>query len=289
MALDADEFLDNLDADGLDEHHNWAVRDGCYYAAPKTAERIEPGVYSIKTSYEKGVYFEPVSLKKEELVRFEDEITDEVVNEIRNFWSRKAVFRQHRIQFKRGIFLYGPPGSGKSVTLQFVMNDVVKEGGIAISNWPGSDLFHAGMMLLRKIQPEIPVVALLEDMDTILGAEKNKNDLLNLLDGVEHIDNIVYLATTNYLDKFPPNIINRPSRFDRKLEVKFPSGRARAVYLRSLLSRSDAKIDFDRWVTDTDGFSVAHLKELFVSVVLMEISYETAMLSVKSMIAEKDK
>jgi ATP-dependent 26S proteasome regulatory subunit len=169
------------------------------------------------------------------------------------------------------------------------MENVVERGGIAVSSWPGSAKFVAGMKLLRKIQPEIPVVVVLEDLDSIMDRE-NDSDLLNILDGIEQVDNIVFLATTNHITKFQPRVINRPSRFDRKIEVGFPGATVREKYLQSLAGRNKddegnckKQINISKWVSDTEGFSIAHMKELFISTVILGVSYEASLKILKSM------
>jgi ATP-dependent 26S proteasome regulatory subunit len=286
MTIDHEDYLDDEE---LAEAAMWAFADGTYYGSPKVVAAIEPGIYNIVHDYNKGICFEPVTLKQEMLVRFSDYTTDEVIQEIHDFWGRRDLFRQYNITFKRGIFMYGPPGTGKSCTVQLVMENVVERGGIAVSSWPGSAKFVAGMKLLRKIQPEIPVVVVLEDLDSIMDRE-NDSDLLNILDGIEQVDNIVFLATTNHITKFQPRVINRPSRFDRKIEVGFPGATVREKYLQSLAGRNKddegnckKQINISKWVSDTEGFSIAHMKELFISTVILGVSYEASLKILKSM------
>jgi ATP-dependent 26S proteasome regulatory subunit len=287
VSIDHEDYLDD---EALEEAAMWAFSEGTYYASPKVVAAIEPGIYNIVHDYSKGICFEPIKLKQEELIRFSDYTTDQVIRGIHDFWGRKDLFRQYNITFKRGIFMYGPPGTGKSCTVQLVMEDVVERGGIAVSSWPGSAKFVAGMKLLRKIQPEIPVVIVLEDLDSIMDRE-NDSDLLNILDGVEHVDNIVFLATTNHVTKFQPRVINRPSRFDRKIEVGFPGDTVREKYLQALAGRNRDQpiLNIDKWVLDTEGFSIAHLKELFISTVILGTGYAESLKILKDMQApEKD-
>src|SRR4029077_7848633 len=152
--------------------------------------------------------------------------------------------------------------SGKSCTIQFVMKDVVKLGGIVIIfNHP--QLFIMGMRLLRQIQPEVPVIVVMEDIDAIL-EDYSESEVLNILDGVNDVTNTIFLATTNYPEKLGPRIVNRPSRFDKRFKIGYPNEEARRIYLKKLLP-SEAihnNVDIEQWISDTEGFSIAHLKEL---------------------------
>jgi effector-binding domain-containing protein len=48
-------------------------------------------------------------------------------------------------------------------------------------------------------------------------------------------------------------------------------------------TEKDVGIDIDQWVKDTDKMSIAHLKELFVAVVILGDTYEEAIKTLQSM------
>jgi SpoVK/Ycf46/Vps4 family AAA+-type ATPase len=124
----------------------------------------------------------------------------------------------------------------------------------------------------------------MEDLDQII-YHGNVSAILNLLDGVEaSVDNVVWLATTNRPERLEQNIKNRPSRFDRRFEFKDPDITARRAYLASLIKERDyGKYDLDVWSKDTEGFSFAHMKELFISVVIFGNSYADVIAELKGM------
>ena len=85
------------------------------------------------------------------------------------------------------------------------------------------------------------------------------------------------VATTNHPDRLDPAILERPSRFDRKYYFNLPAAPERAAYLalwneelkpQQRLSE-DAVAEV---VRQTDGFSFAYLKELFLSAMMQWIS-----------------
>jgi SpoVK/Ycf46/Vps4 family AAA+-type ATPase len=178
--------------------------------------------------------------------------------------------------------MYGPPGTGKTCALKILTNDVVAAGGIAVK-WPTSaDMFTGAMRLLRKLQPDIPVVVLMEDLDAILENE-NKSKVLNILDGVEAIENIVYLATTNHPEDFDSNIVDRPSRFDKRFHIGYPNAEIREAYLRHLFGDDADKVDLRPWIKKTKSFSIAHLKELFIAVVILGNPFEDSVKRLRKM------
>jgi len=157
-----------------------------------------------------------------------------------------------------------------SSTLAQISDKIVAVGGYVII-FEDVDEFITGMQILRREHPDVPVVTVMEDLDYLLEIN-NYSRMLNLLDGAySDIQNIVYLATTNNPEELHANIVNRPSRFDRRIEFGPPGPAARKQYLQSIIdsSKKGPKVDFDidKVVEVSEGLSFAHLKELFISVV----------------------
>jgi SpoVK/Ycf46/Vps4 family AAA+-type ATPase len=269
---------------------HWVTSDNeVFIARPdeKESDKLPPGIYKIKQTMV-GVLFVKTDYKQDELLKFEDTIAQKAVDEIKSFWTKKKLFKRHSFAFKRGILFYGPPGSGKSSTVKIIVNDVINSGGLAII-FSDPELFRSGMDIIRKIQPDTPVVAIMEDIDSLMYNYDN-SEILNILDGVTGYDDIVYLATTNYIDKLEGRIKNRPSRFDRRFLVDFPSDKARKQYFEFLIDGNNElpKFSIDCWVKDTKGLSIAHLKELFMSVLFFSSDYSETLNRLKTMTSPED-
>lgn len=167
--------------------------------------------------------------------------------------------------------------SGKSCTIQLIMRDVVERGGVVIK-FAHPTLFVEGIRKFREIQPDTPVVILMEDIDSILEMY-SESEVLNILDGVNQIEKVVFLATTNYPEKLGARIINRPSRFDKRFKIGHPNEESRRLYFEYIIGKEkikSLKIDLDKWVEDTEEFPIAHLKELFTAVVILGDEYDDA-------------
>jgi AAA+ superfamily predicted ATPase len=263
----------------------WTTSDGSMFLpAARTVQVLPPGVYEVDSSTTTGLFFEKIDVKTEGLIRFPDTNSNRVVDEIKKFWEKEQIFREYNLVYKRGIILFGPPGSGKSCTVQLVMEDVVDRGGIVMQFWE-PNIFLEGLRALRKIQPETPVVAVMEDLDSLV-ENYHESEILNILDGVNNVDRVVFLATTNYPNKLGHRILNRPSRFDKRFRIGFPSQKSRRMYFEHLIGEEkieELNIDLDRWVKDTKQFSIAHLKELFVAVVILGDDYKEAVKTLKQM------
>lgn len=254
----------------------WSSSDSKkYFPVSNTYNTLPPDVYEPHI-LEGGVFFERLNFNTESLIQFEDSSIDKVITEISSFWNHKERFKEFGFPYKRGILLWGPPGSGKSCAIKLIIEKVIMLGGVGV-RFDDPWAFIYGMRALRQIEPETPVVVIMEDLDAIMTANP-ESLILNTLDGIDGFENIVYLATTNYPEELEGRIKNRPSRFDRRFHIGFPNEKSRMIYIKHLQDKiKDSKIDINRWVKDTEKFTLAHIKELFISVVLFEHSYEDAL------------
>jgi len=263
----------------------WTSNDGViFYPAATSVKELPAGVYSIGMNFGQ-IFFTKVDVKTEDLIRFSDASSDQVIEEINSFWGKKDLFQKFGLPYKRGILLYGPPGSGKTCTIRFLINDLIKLGGIVLQV-DNISLFAAGLEVLRKIDREKPIIAIIEDIDSY--ENEDEIALIGLLDGISSVENIVFLATTNYPEELSDRILNRPSRFDKRFYIGYPNAISRKVYLEHLAKNMapkpwNKKINLDRWIKDTQGMSVAHLKELFVATVILDNPYESAVKTIKEM------
>jgi SpoVK/Ycf46/Vps4 family AAA+-type ATPase len=116
------------------------------------------------------------------------------------------------------------------------------------------------------------IILVYEDIDEIINYN-GESTVLSLLDGEHNIDNVLNLATTNYPGLLGARIINRPSRFDRRIYVDMPSQPAREEYLRKACKGNLSAHDLGLWVKDTEGMSIAHLRELVAAVYCLGQDY----------------
>lgn len=279
-----------IEADGPDSDSKkpkqmfvqWMTSDDRnFFPASDVVAKLPPGYYEMRTNMNGGLFFHKLSTGDEGLIKFPETNSDTVVKEIETFWEKEKSFRDAKLAYKRGILLYGPPGSGKTCTIKLVIANVVKRKGIVI-RFSSAHVFESGMNMLREVQPETPVVVLMEDIDSILN-HGYESDIINILDGVVPVDKLVFVATTNYPEKLGARIMNRPSRFDKRFEIGMPNNESREIYLDKLVGDKISKSDLDKWVKDTEGLSIAHLKELVVAVTILGNKYADAIKTLKDM------
>jgi SpoVK/Ycf46/Vps4 family AAA+-type ATPase len=282
----------------------WAVSGGDSYIPCSTTEKsLPPGQYIVNYSDIKGIFFTKKEINLDKLMVLPDSKAEKVLASIGHFWTCEPKFREHGFLWKRGIMLWGPPGSGKTVLCQQLSQQIVDQGGISV--YLTDPAFTAeGLRVLRLIEPKRPVVVMIEDIDAIV-ERKGESQMLALLDGELQIDNVVFVATTNYPERLDKRLVNRPSRFDEIIKIGMPTDAARAQYIAAKVPRLasqprglaekvglvDPQLvigeELQAWVEGSRGMSIAHIREIIISVECLGNSLESTLKRMQKMNTSK--
>lgn len=252
----------------------WAVSGDAFFPCEKTEDKLPPGQYVVQYSDTKGYFFVKKSINLDDLIILPDSRSEKVLESIKHFWSKEKSFRQHGFLWKRGMMLWGPPGSGKTSTLQQLSKEIVDRGGFSVYVNGDPEFVANGLGIMRRIEPDRPIIVMIEDIDAIINRH-GEPSLLALLDGELQIDNVVFIATTNYPEELDARFVNRPSRFDEIIYIGMPSDKAREVYLVKKNPRlENSPEELKKWVVATDGWSLAHMRELIVAIECLDNPFE---------------
>lgn len=251
---------------------NWAKSGPAFFPTEESVETLPAGQYTIEYSHMRGIYFKQKNIVLDDLIMLPDSVSEEIISVVERFWEKKDQYHAMGFLWKRGILLYGPPGGGKTSTLQLIAHRITERNGLAIYV-KEPQVAAEGLSVLRHVEPDRPIIVLMEDFDAIQD-KHGESDLLAMLDGDLQIDNVVFIATTNYPEELDARIINRPSRFDLVRKIGYPSADSRRTYLEKMNPRLRGTEELDKWVASTEDYSIAYLKELIVSVELLEQSFD---------------
>jgi hypothetical protein len=272
---------DNTKKQSESDYVQWAIAgNGKFSPVGGTVTKLSPGIY-MPFSVPGMWGLEKLTVDSDEIYELPDMATNMVIKEADTFWNNEARYKQHNLLYKRGILLHGPPGSGKTVTVKLLMNQLVKRDGIVILVFNVS-LAIMALKAIRRVEPNRNLITILEDIDEIMAAN-GESALLSLLDGENNINKVLNIATTNYPDRLGARIINRPSRFDRRVYVGMPGAEARSAYLVKATNGALTGEMLNKWVQDTDEMSVAHLRELVAAVYCLDQSYDDVITRLKEM------
>jgi hypothetical protein len=266
------------------DYRQWQVApNDTFRPAGATVPSLPPGVYAVRfDGY--GPSLERRSVTCDDLVELPDHATARVLEGMQKFWASADRYHTLGLIYKRGVLLWGPQGSGKTVTVQFLIRALVAANGIVLL-FASPDVTLSMLNVVRRIEPSRRVILVMEDIDEII-ARYGEHEVLSLLDGENQTDNVVHIATTNHPERLGARILNRPSRFDERIFVPMPSPESRLTYLRTATQRSGSQLTDSEllgWRDDTEGMSIAHLRELVAGVFCLDQPYETVLARLKAM------
>tara|TARA_R100000963_G_scaffold35056_1_gene31525 strand:+ start:25773 stop:26510 length:738 start_codon:yes stop_codon:yes gene_type:complete len=204
-----------------------------------------------------------MNIDVDDLIDLPDPTTDMLLKEFVTFWQKAEKYAERGMSAKRGLLLWGPPGSGKTSAVQKMATHMMRvlEGIVVMAGEPDttSTLLHD----LRAIEPKRPLIVVYEDIDALV-ERYGEAQFLAMLDGEKQIANVVNVATTNYPERLDRRFADRPGRFDRVQYVGMPLAAARRAYFKARLP-DICEQRLERWVSKSEDWSIAHLRELVVA------------------------
>jgi DNA replication protein DnaC len=271
--------------DSCRRRHHWIIAD-----ERKTAEDFFRAVceWSCEVRAEILVYHDGYFRKDKRLFNsiksatFENlilphSLKQQIQNDFQQFFSSREVYERYRIPWKRGAIFIGPPGNGKTHTLKALINQLGKPC-LYIRSFKSEDETEEENMseVFKRARMAAPCVLVLEDLDSMID-NHNRAFFLNELDGFHSNTGVVVLATTNHPEKLDASILDRPSRFDRKYYFQLPADAERRAYIARWNCELQPEMrvtekSVARVVRETQDFSFAYLKELFVTSMVQWLS-----------------
>lgn len=252
-------------------------------AVPLIVSRTKPkGAVKIIESTAVNVLSEPAPEKKGiPMVTYED-IGDlhEQVQRIREMVElplrHPELFQKLGIDPPRGVFLYGPPGCGKTLLAKAVANEsdanfYVISGPEIMSKFYGESEARL-REIFQKAQETAPSIVFIDEMDAIAPKREEVTgeverrvvaQLLSLMDGIGTRGNIIVVGATNRPNAIDP-ALRRPGRFDREIEIGVPDKKGRLeivqIHTRNMPLAKD--VELKKLSEITHGYTGADIAAL---------------------------
>ena len=227
----------------------------------------------------------------EPIIREDEEKLDEVgYDDVGGVRKQMAQIRElvelplrHPMLFKtigvkppKGILLYGPPGSGKTLIARAVANET--GAFFFLINGPEimSKLAGESESNLRKAFEEAeknaPAIIFIDEIDSIAPKrEKTQGEverrivsqLLTLMDGMKSRAHVIVMGATNRPNSIDP-ALRRFGRFDREIDIGVPdeTGRLEVMRIHTKNMKLDEEVDLEKISKQTHGYVGADLAAL---------------------------
>jgi len=156
------------------------------------------------------------------------------------------VFERLGIDAPKGVFLYGPPGCGKTLIARAVANETEAyftdiSGPEIMGKFYGESEARL-RSIFEEAQKHAPAIIFIDEIDAIapkreeMGGEKQVErrvvaQLLALMDGLKSRGEVIVIAATNIPNTIDP-ALRRPGRFDREISIPIPDRNGRLVILQ---------------------------------------------------------
>jgi len=182
-----------------------------------------------------------------------------------------ALASQFKLRSKRGVLLYGPPGSGKT-TVGRAMAHRLKGKFFLIDGTfiaGTSEFYNRINQIFESAKDNSPAIIFIDDADAIFedGEERGLyRYLLTMLDGLESESSarVCVMMTAMNVASLPAALI-RSGRVELWLEMKLPNEEARTQILTRHIGELPPelpKVDVAALIPATEGFTGADLKRL---------------------------
>ena len=187
-----------------------------------------------------------------------------------------TLFKTLGVKPPRGVLLFGPPGSGKTLIAKAVANETgafffLINGPEIMSKMAGeseSNLRKA----FEEAEKNAPAIIFIDEIDSIAPKREKTNgevekrivsQLLTLMDGLKGRSNTVVIGATNLPNAIDP-ALRRFGRFDREIDIGVPdeNGRLEIFRIHTRNMKLDDDVDPEAIARDTHGFVGADMASL---------------------------
>ncbi len=218
------------------------------------------------------------------------------LNDVVSFLKEPDAYRKMNASIPKGILLYGPSGTGKTL----IARAIAGEAGVSFIYASASQLqsMYVGgserniRKLFEIAKKRAPSIIFLDEIDSIATQRYSENSskyaasilnqLLTCIDGFEESSGVIVIAATNCKEVLD-NAILRRGRFDRHIYIPLPDKNARVKLFKYYLQNKICEWEFDgstyqntdapyeEFASMTTGFSGSDIKTLVNEATILSV------------------
>ncbi|KAA6367154.1 MAG: putative Cell division control protein 48, partial [Streblomastix strix] len=205
------------------------------------------------------------------------------------------LFKTIGVKPPRGILLFGPPGTGKSLIGRAVANEtgayfLLINGPEIMSKMSGEsekNLRNA----FDDAEKNAPAIIFIDEIDSIAPKRDKTNGeverrivsmLLTLMDGIKGRSQVVVIGATNRPNSIDP-ALRRFGRFDREIDIGVPdlAGRMEILNIHTKNMKLADDVDLEAIAKDSHGYVGADLASLTVEAAMQCIREKMALIDIE--------
>ncbi|AIS31493.1 CDC48 family AAA ATPase [Methanobacterium formicicum] len=242
-----------------------------------TSNDFMDSMKSINPSALREVFIEVPNVHWEDIGGL-DELKESLKEVVEWPLSNISSFQRIGIQPSKGILLFGPPGTGKTMLTKAVAtesqaNFISVKGSEILSKWFGESERKIAE-IFKKAKQASPCIVFFDEIDAIAPirgsaageprvTERMVNTILSEMDGLEELRGVVVIGATNRPDLMDPALL-RPGRFDEVVLVPPPDENARKEILKVHTGHMslDEDVKLKELAKKTEGYSGADIEVL---------------------------